>query len=217
MAGDDIARGSNQQRLSKAAAALDYPSSRRLLCGGCIGNYPSLAGRPLPATGEYMIGPEDMLNVFVYRAPELSVETPVRPDGRVSTPLSPDVLALGRTPSQVAQEIESNLKKYVQEPNVTVMVTTFQGPPNRAIRAIGEVAQMRTIPYRANLSVLDVIIAANGLTRFAAGNRTLVIREGPSGPETYNVRLDDLLKDGDITQNIAMQPGDTVVVPQAWF
>ena len=159
-----------------------------------------------------------MLNVFVYRAPELSVETPVRPDGRVSTPLSPDVLALGRTPSQLSQEIESNLKKYVQEPNVTVMVTGFQqGPLNRAIRAIGEVAQIRTIPYRVNLSLLDVIVAANGLTRFAAGNRTLVVREGATGPETYNVRLDDLLKEGDVTQNIAMQPGDTVIVPQAWF
>jgi polysaccharide export outer membrane protein len=188
-----------------------------LLGGGCTGNYPNLAGRPVPATAEYIIGPEDMVNVFVYRAPELSVETPVRPDGRVSTPLSPDVVALGRTPSQVAQEIESNLRKYVQEPNVTVMVTGFHGPPNRAIRAIGEVAQLRTITYRANLSLLDVIISANGLTRFAAGNRTLVIREGSNGPETYNVRLDDLLKEGDITQNIAMQPGDTVVVPQAWF
>ena len=188
-----------------------------MIASGCGGNYPSLAGRAVPASSEYIIGPEDMLNVFVYRAPELSAETPVRPDGRVSTPLSPDVLALGRTPSQLAQEIESNLKKYVQEPNVTVMVTGFQGPPNRAIRAIGEVAQMRTIPYRANLSLLDVIIAANGLTRFAAGNRTLVVREGPNGPETYTIRLDDLLKEGDIIQNIAMQPGDTVIVPQAWF
>ena len=188
-----------------------------ITASGCGGNYPSLAGRAVVTSSEYIIGPEDMLNVFVYRAPELSVETPVRPDGRVSTPLSPDVLALGRTPSLLAQDIESNLKKYVQEPNVTVMVTGFRGPPNRAIHAIGEVAQIRTIPYRANLSLLDVIVAANGLTRFAAGNRTLVVREGPTGPETYNIRLDDLLKEGDTTQNIAMQPGDTVIVPQAWF
>src|SRR5687767_4142236 len=94
-----------------------------ITASGCGDTYPPLAGRPFPASSEYIIGPEDMLNVFVYRAPELSVETPVRPDGRVSTPLSPDVLALGKTPSQLAQEIETNLKKYVQEPNVTVMVT----------------------------------------------------------------------------------------------
>lgn len=184
---------------------------------GACGTYPPLAGVAVPASSEYIIGPEDMLNVFVYRAPELSVETPVRPDGLISTPLSPDVPALGKTPSQLAKDIEANLKKFVQEPNVTVMVTGFQGPPDRAIRAIGEVAQLRAIPYRANLSLLDVIIAVNGLTRFAAGNRTLVVRDGPNGPETYQVRLDDLLRDGDITQNIAMRPGDTVIVPQAWF
>lgn len=185
--------------------------------GGCAGNYPELAAGSAGAAPEYAIGPEDMLNVFVYRAPELSVQTPVRPDGRISTPLSPDVVALGKTPSQLAHEIEGNLKKYVQEPNVTVMVNGFRGPPSQAIRVIGEVGQIAAIPYHADLSLLDVIIASKGLTRFAAGNRTLIVREGPQGPVTYRVRLDDLIKDGDISQNIAMQPGDTVFVPQAWF
>ena len=185
--------------------------------GGCAGNYPELAGGSAGTSPEYVIGPEDMLNVFVYRAPELSVQTPVRPDGRISTPLSPDVVALGKTPSQLARDIQDNLKKYVQEPNVTVMVNGFRGPPNRAIRVVGEVGQIAAIPYHAELSLLDVIIASKGLTRFAAGNRTLVVREGPQGPVTYRVRLDDLIKDGDVSQNIAMQPGDTVVVPQAWF
>lgn len=192
-------------------------SALAISASACSGNYPPLAGTPAPAVAEYVIGPEDMLNVYVYRAPELTVETPVRPDGRISTPLSPDVLALGKTPSEVAKSIEANLKQYVQEPNVTIMVSRFQGAPDKAIRAIGEVAQLRAIPYRANLSLLDVIIAANGLTRFAAANRTLVVREGLRGPETYQVRLDDLLTHGDITQNIAMRPGDTVIVPQAWF
>jgi polysaccharide export outer membrane protein len=169
------------------------------------------------ASSTYLIGPEDMINVFVYRAPELSVQTPVRPDGRISTPLSPDVYALGKTSSQLARDIETNLKKYVQEPNVTVMVNGFRGPPDRAVRAIGEVGQIRAIPYRANLSILDVIIECNGLTRFAAGNRTLVVRQTPTGPQTYQVHLGDLINDGDITQNVAIQPGDTIFVPQAWF
>lgn len=184
---------------------------------GCAARYPGLAAGPPPGVPEYRIGPEDVLNVFVYRAPELSVQTPVRPDGQISTPLSPDVVALDRTPSQVAQQIESNLKKYVQQPNVTVMVNNFRGPPDRAVRAIGEVAQISAIPYRAHLSLLDVVIACRGLTRFAAGNRTLIVRQGPNGPVTYQVRLDDLIDNGDITQNVAMQPGDTVFVPQAWF
>jgi polysaccharide export outer membrane protein len=185
--------------------------------GACVNSYPEPAAGAAIAGSEYQIGPEDMVNVFVYRAPELSVQTPVRPDGRISTPLSPDVYALGKTSSQLARDIETNLKKYVQEPNVTVMVNGFRGPPDRSIRAIGEVAQIRAIPYRANLSLLDVVIECNGLTRFAAGNRTLIVRQGPNGPQTYQVRLDDLIKDGDITQNVAMQPGDTVFVPQAWF
>ena len=184
---------------------------------GCAPAYPGLTGGQFAGTPEYRIGPEDTVNVFVYRAPELSVQTPVRPDGRISTPLSPDVLALGKTPSQLAHDIEANLKKYVRQPNVTVMVNGFRGPPDQAIRTVGEVAQLSEIPYRAHLSLLDVIIASRGLTRFAAGNRTLIIRQGPNGPQTYQVRLDDLLKDGDFTQNVAMQPGDTVIVPQAWF
>ena len=184
---------------------------------GCADTYPELAAGSAGNSSEYIIGPEDMVNVFVYRAPELSVQTPVRPDGRISTPLSPDVVALGKTPSQLARDIEGRLKKYVQEPNVTVMVNGFRGPPNRAIRVVGEVGQITAIPYHADLSLLDVIIASKGLTRFAAGNRTLVVRNGPGGPVTYRVRLDDLIKEGDVSQNIAMQPGDTVVVPQAWF
>lgn len=188
-----------------------------LSAAACAPSYPGLAGGRPPASQEYLIGPEDSLNVFVYRAPELSVQTPVRPDGRISTPLSPDVMALGKTPSQLAREIEANLKKYVQEPNVTVMVNGFRGPADRAIRVTGEVSQISAIPYQADMSLLDVIIACHGLTRFADGNRTLVVRQGPHGPQTYEVRLDDLIKDGDISQNIAMQPGDAVFVPQAWF
>lgn len=184
---------------------------------GCVGVGPSLVGQPVGSGGEYIIGPGDTLNVFVYRAPELSAEVPVRPDGRISTPLAPDIIALGKTPSRLAGSIQDELKKYVREPNVTIMVTGFAGPADRQIRVIGEVAQPLELPYRAQLSLLDVMIASKGLTRFAAGNRAVIVRQAPDGPRSYNVRLDDLLKDGDISQNVAMQPGDTLFVPQAWF
>jgi polysaccharide export outer membrane protein len=187
-----------------------------LLCA-CAPPGPLLIGEEVNPTAHYIIGPGDTINVFVYRSPELSAEVPVRPDGRISIPLAPDVVALGKTPSQLGKAIESELQKYVKEPSVTVMVTGFVGPPDRQIRIIGEVAQPLALPYRAELSVLDVMIATKGLTRFAAGNRAVIVRQEPDGPRSYNVRLDDLLKDGDISQNVAMQPGDTLFVPQAWF
>jgi polysaccharide export outer membrane protein len=127
------------------------------------------------------------------------------------------VIALGKTPSQLSATIQQALGKYIKDPNVTVMVTSFAGPPDRQIRVIGEVAQPLAMPYRVQLSLLDVVIATKGLTRFAAGNRAVVVRQEPGGPRTYNVRLDDLLKDGDVSQNVLMQPGDTLFVPQAWF
>ncbi|HJU17007.1 MAG TPA: XrtA/PEP-CTERM system exopolysaccharide export protein [Stellaceae bacterium] len=188
-----------------------------VLPAACQAPAPSLVGVRTTPSGEYIIGPGDEVNVFVYRAPELSAVVPVRPDGRISTPLVPDVIAVGRTPTQLAREIEGRLRQYVKEPNVTVMVTGFVGPPERQIRVIGEVTEPLAIPYRKGLSVLDVMIAAKGLTRFAAGNRALLVRQEPRGARTYAIRLDDLLKDGDISQNVAMQPGDTVFVPQAWF
>jgi len=188
-----------------------------VLLSACVVGAPSLVGEAVNANPEYIIGPGDTVNVFVYRSPELSAEVPVRPDGRISTPLVPDVLALGKTPSQLATAIEGELQKYIKEPTVTVIVTGFVGPAPRQIRVIGEVAQPAALPYRAELSLLDVLIATKGLTRFAAGNRAVIVRQEPGGPTTYNVRLDDLLKDGDITQNVAMQPGDTLFVPQAWF
>lgn len=183
----------------------------------CSAPGPSLVGVRTPGAGQYIIGPGDDLNVFVYRAPELSAIVPVRLDGLVSTPLAPDVRAAGRTPTELAHALEARLRKYVKEPNVTVMVTGAAGPPALQIRVIGEVAQPLEIPYRKGLSLLDVMIAAKGLTPFAAGNRALLVRQEPGGPQTFNVRLSDLLKDGEISQNVPMRPGDTVFVPQAWF
>lgn len=171
-------------------------------------------------SAEYILGAGDTLTIFVYRAPELSAaDLPIRPDGRLSLPLAPDIEAAGQTPTELARRIETRLADFVRDPNVTVMVRTFQGPPDRRIRVIGEAAQPLALPYRQGLTVLDVMIEARGLTRYAAGNRAEIIRRnGASAPvTTIPVRLADLLRDGDISQDVALQPGDTLVIPQGWF
>jgi len=168
---------------------------------------------------EYIIGAGDQLSIFVYRNPDLSEPgVAVRPDGRISTPLIEDIAAAGKTPTQLAREIEERLKKYVQDPNVTVIVRSFIGPPDRQIKVIGEASEPQAIPYRDNMSLLDVMIATKGLTKYAAGNRAVIVRRGAGGKqETIHVRLNDLLKDGDISKNVDMKPGDTLIIPQSWF
>lgn len=168
---------------------------------------------------DYVIGPGDALGIFVYRAPELSVEVPVRPDGRISIPLVPDIQASGRTPTQLAGAIQDKLREYVREPNVTVMVRSFVGPGARMVRVIGEAAVPLALPYRDGMTLLDVLISARGLTRYAAGNKAEIIRRGPGGgaPQVIPVRLSALLRDGDVSQDVPMHPGDTLVIPQSWF
>jgi polysaccharide export outer membrane protein len=168
----------------------------------------------------YVLSAGDEISVFVYRAPELSVSLPIRPDGRVSIPLAPDVQAAGRTPTQLADSIRDRLKAFVVEPNVTVMIRNSAGQADRQIRVIGEVAAPAVLPYREGMRVSDAIIGARGLTRFAAGNRAEIIRREPGGPATpqpIRVRLSDLLRDGDVSQDLPLRPGDTLVVPQGWF
>jgi polysaccharide export outer membrane protein len=175
---------------------------------------------PTPAadTSQYVIGAGDQLGISVYRAPELSVPSiPVRPDGRISMPLIPDIVAAGKTPTQLGNELQERLKKYVKDPIVTVMVTSFVGPFDRQIRVIGEATDPQAIPYRDNMTVLDVMIAVKGLTKYAAGNSAVIIRKVAGKNENIKVRLSDLLKNGDIDQNVAMQPGDTLIIPQSWF
>ncbi len=169
-------------------------------------------------TGDYVIGPGDQLQISVYKAPELSVPTlPVRPDGRISMPLIPDITAAGKTPSELGKALEARLKQYVQDPIVTVMVTSFVGPLNRQVKVIGEATEPQALAYRNNMTVLDVMIATKGLTRYAAGNRAVIVRTVDGQQQTFRVRLSDLLKDGDISQNVTMQPGDTLIIPQSWF
>lgn len=168
---------------------------------------------------EYIIGSGDQLSVFVYRNPDLSeAAVAVRPDGKISTPLIEDIVAAGKTPPQLAREIEKRLAKYIQDPNVTVIVRGFVGPADRQVRVIGEATDPIAIPYRDNMSLLDVMIATKGLTKYAAGNRAVIVRTGADGTrQTIKVRLSDLIKDGDINQNIPMMPGDTLIIPQSWF
>jgi polysaccharide biosynthesis/export protein len=173
-----------------------------------------------PSTNDqYVIGPGDSLSVFVYRNPDLSEPgVSVRPDGRISVPLIEDITAAGKTPTQLARDIEVRLKKYVQDPNVTVIVRAFVGPSDRQIKVIGEATDPSAIPYREHMTLLDVMIATKGLTKYAAGNRAEIIRLEPDGKQaTIKVHLNDLIKDGDISQNIEMQPGDTLIIPQTWF
>lgn len=168
---------------------------------------------------QYVIGSGDALSVFVYRNPDLSEpDVSVRPDGRISVPLIEDIMASGKTPTQLARDIEARLKKYVQDPNVTVIIRSFVGPFDRQIKVIGEATDPSAIPYRDHMTLLDVMIATKGLTKYAAGNRAEIIRREPGGKEaTIKVHLNDLIKDGDISQNIEMQPGDTLIIPQTWF
>jgi polysaccharide export outer membrane protein len=194
--------------------------------GACtqIGPPDNLAGLPatrpaMTASSDYVIGAADVIDVFVYRSPDLSMQNlAVRPDGRISLPLVEDIIASGKTPTALAREIEDRLRKYVQDPTVTVIVRNFVGPLERQIRVIGEAAEPHSIPYRDHMTVLDVIIESKGLTKFAAGNSAVIVRRyGSSEQKTIGVRLNDLVKSGDISQNVEMEPGDTLIIPQTWF
>jgi polysaccharide export outer membrane protein len=166
---------------------------------------------------EYVIGPGDMLRIFVWQNPDLSVTVPVRPDGRISVPLLQDVEAAQKTPPQLAEDIKKGLSVFIKEPEVTVIVTEFVGPYSEQVRVVGEAVKPQAIPYRARMSVLDVMIAAGGLTQFAAGNRAVIVRTVDNHTEQLPVNLESLLKDGDISANVQMRPGDILVIPQSWF
>ena len=141
-----------------------------------------------------------------------------RPDGRISTPLIDDITAAGKTPTQLAHELEDRLKKYIQDPTVTVIVRSFVGPEDRQVKVIGEATDPQAIPYRDGMTLLDVMIATKGLTKYAAGNRAVIIRRDAKGKqETIHVSLSDLMKYGDISKNVDMEPGDTLIIPQSWF
>jgi polysaccharide export outer membrane protein len=202
--------------LATGCAANDQPPAAGLPTAEIVKSHAAASAGPEEA-GTYVIGPGDQLHVFVYDLPQLSMDVPVRPDGRISTPLVPELVAAGKTPGQLAFDLTARLKEFVREPNVTVIVRGFIGPLNRQIRVIGEAAEPQAIAYRDHMTVLDVMIMTKGLTRYAAGNRAVIVRRIGDRQKSLRVRLDDLLKDGDISQNVEVQPGDTLIIPQSWF
>jgi polysaccharide export outer membrane protein len=166
---------------------------------------------------DYVIGPGDTVQVFVWRNQELSVTVPVRPDGKISTPLVEDMVAVGRTSSQLAREIEKVLAEYIRSPQVNIIVTNPLSA-NSQIKVVGEVATPQSVPYRQGLTALDVVLAVGGLTEFAAGNRAKIVRKDENGKiREIKVRLDALVRKGKMAENVDVAPGDVLIVPESFF
>ena len=166
---------------------------------------------------DYLIGPGNQLSIFVWRNTDLSSSVTVRPDGRISSPLIDDLSVSGLSPSTVARAIEEVLSTYVRSPKVSVIVSGFNGSASQQIRIIGNASNPKIIPYRAGLTLLDLIISVDGLTEFADGDNAKLIRNVSGKPITYTVELDTLVKGGDISKNRYVHPGDTLIIPESWF
>lgn len=184
---------------------------------GCASNISLVAPEAPAAQVDYVIGAGDVVNINVWRNPEVSLSVPVRPDGRITTPLVEDLQAAGKTSTQLARDIEKALEKYIQQPLVTVIVTSFVGPYDQQIRVIGQAARPQALAYRQGMSLMDVLIAVGGITDFAAGNKANIIRTVEGERRALPVRLHDLLRNGDISANVTILPGDILVIPEGWF
>src|SRR5262245_19844853 len=187
-----------------------------LIAGCTTPDYPPAPRDAATPDYKYVVGPLDTVNIIVWRNPELSMSVPVRPDGRITTPLVEDLPALGKDATTLARDIEKALEKYIRDPVVTVIVTTFQGPYDQTIRVIGEAAKPQTLAYRQNMTLLDVMIAVGGLTDFANGNAATILRTAEAG-KIFSVKLRDLIKRGDYSANVDVKPGDILIIPQSWF
>ena len=166
---------------------------------------------------DYIIGPGDNINIFVWGNADLSATVPVRPDGKITTPLVEDVQASGKTPSQLARDMEKKLARYIRNPVVTVIVTGFVGRYNEQVRIIGAAAKPQALTYRENMTLLDVMIAVGGLTDYASGNSARLFRRIDGKQKQYALRIDDLLNGGDISANVDILPGDIIIIPESWF
>ncbi len=193
-----------------------------LILTGCASQTPVYP--PLPtATGDaqyatnYKIAPGDTIQIFVWRNPDVSTSVPVRPDGYLTAPLLEDLPAAGKTPSELARDIEKELATYLRDPLVTVIVDDFVGAFREQIRVVGEAANPQALLYNDSMTILDVMIAVGGLTKFADGNKATIVRLVEGEQKQFNVRLEDLIKDGDISANVDMNPGDILIIPESWF
>lgn len=182
----------------------------------CSSNHPLAPAAGSSTDYNYKIGPGDNLSIVVWRNPELSMIVPVRPDGKISAPLVDDLSAMGKDPTTLARDIEKELGKFIRDPIVTVIVTGFVGPYSEQVRVVGEAARPQTLPYKQQMTLLDVMIAVGGITDFADGNRATILRASENNQQ-YSVRLKDLVKRGDVSANVDMKPGDILIIPQSWF
>lgn len=183
---------------------------------GCASSFPPAPPLAADAEYNYVLGAGDSVNIVVWRNPELSTTVPIRPDGKITTPLVEDLVAQGKDTSTLARDIEKELAKFIREPVVTVIATSFSGPYSEQIRVVGEASQPRILSYTQKMTLLDVMIAVGGLTEFADGNSASILRTG-EGNKQYSVRIKDLIKRGDVSANVEMRPGDVLIIPQSWF
>lgn len=193
-------------------------------CSGTTSDAPQLPPASFVVTDEgpgeeYVIGPLDELTVFVWRNPELGAKVQVRPDGRITTPLITDMPAVGKTPAMLAEDIKLQLSHYIENPLVSVIVDNFAGTYSQQIRVVGATEKPASLPYRANMTLLDVMIAVGGLSEYAAGNRARLVRyDRDTGRQReYNLRIGDLLKRGDSRANVRLAPGDVIIIPESRF
>ena len=179
---------------------------------------PSAEGSP-PAEAnstDYIIGPGDTLQIFVWRNPELSVTVPVRPDGKISTPLVENMVAIGKSPSQLARDMETVLAEFVRSPQVNVIVSQAVSSFS-SVKDVGQVRQPQTVPFRQGLRVLDIVLASGGLTEFAAPGRAKIVRQDGAGQSEIKIHLGKLMNKGDLSQNVELKPGDVLIIPQSMF
>ena len=190
------------------------------LMAGCAStSYPEVSAEQAQKETDYdyVIGPGDSVEIFVWGSPELSSTVAVRPDGKITTRLVEDIPASGITPSQLARDIEKAYSDYVKSAVVSVIVNGFVGIPSQQVRVVGEASKPTSVPYKKHMTMLDLMIAVGGLTNFADGNKTVLVRYEDGQQNLYGVRLEDLIKDGDISANLTLMPGDILIIPEAWF
>jgi polysaccharide export outer membrane protein len=179
----------------------------------------SFVGTENAVSEKYIIGPLDELTVFVWRNPELGAKVQVRPDGRITTPLITDMTAVGKTPAQLAEDIKGKLTQYISEPLVSVMVDKFQGTFSQQIRIVGATEKPASLPYRANMTLLDAMIEVGGLSEFAAGDRARLVRQDKATgkQKEYDLKISRLIKRGDTQANVRLEPGDVIIIPESMF
>jgi len=186
-----------------------------LVFGCATGNPPAPSAAASPDYN-YIVGPGDTVNIVVWRNPELSMSVPVRPDGKITAPLVEDLPAMGKDATTLARDMEVALGKFIRDPVVTVIITAFVGPYSEQIRVVGEAAKPQTLPYKQKMTLLDVMIAVGGMTDFADGNATTLLRTA-DGNKQYGIRVKDLIMRGDVSANVEVKPGDVLIIPRSWF